>query len=294
MAAVVVGLSVLGGCATATQLCDEAAVLADGGALGRATETYARADRAGEGDCAAAGLAAAGSRYAAGYVDVALGRAAEDVQDVAGATLAYQAALAHDDGNLAAREGLARLGQPVPELRGPDPKPVVQAPGEPQTGLIVGVSVAATASACVLLALLGWALWWWFGRAARLKKALNDAERMDKVLADLAAAGDDLKQAQAKFEKAAAGAERARRAAENNRVDDLAGTRTQLLREFVAVRTGIEEAVQGLRNAADRRSAALRLHLDDLADYLGDRVGDPQPVRETFRRPGAARGGDVQ
>src|SRR5437763_1136571 len=76
--ALVGGLVAVGGCATATPLCDDGKAQAGAGALARATETYARASRAGEGECATAGLAAAGSSYADAFVNVDRGRAAED------------------------------------------------------------------------------------------------------------------------------------------------------------------------------------------------------------------------
>jgi hypothetical protein len=282
--ALVLGLVALGGCARATPLCDEAAAQADAGALDRATATYARASRLGEGECAAAGLAAAGGRYAAAFVDVDRGRAAEDARDPDTATAAYRTALATDDGNVAARDGLARLGQPAPEFREPDPRPAPAVPGEPRLVLVVAVTIAATAVGCVLLAGLGWALWRWrrpwftapavLGRAAPARPdRVPDPAPVEPVEPVAAAAPGPVDDPRAQL-------------------DALAATRDELLGAVGDVRTHLDRELRALSGEAERRLAALQVHLDDVADYLGDRIGDGAPTRERFGpagRTGAAR-----
>jgi hypothetical protein len=253
------GLTALGACARATPLCDDAATLAGAGALGRATETYARASRLGEGECATAGLAAAGSSYAAAFVDVDRGRVAEDARDVDTATAAYRTALAADDGNAAARDGLARLGQPAPEFREPDPDPPAAIPGEPRLELVVAVTIAATVVACGLLGLVGWVLW-------RRRPAGEPGVRPDRVLAPdppepvLAVPPVD----------------------GHAHLDALAATRDEVLGAVGDVREHLDRELRTLSGDAERQIAALQAHLDDVADYLGDRLGDRAPARERF------------
>jgi hypothetical protein len=279
--ALVVGVTALGGCATATPLCTEAAALADAGALGRATAAYARASRAGEGECATAGLAAAGSSYAAAFVDVDRGRAAEDARDAETATAAYRTALAADDGNVAARDGLARLGQPTPEFREPDPQPAPVVPGEPRLVLVVLVTIAATAVGCVLLALLGWVLWrrtpWFAGTLSGRPHLVPtpDPEPAEPVAA--VAPGPAVPDDQA-------------------HLDALAATRDELLGAVGDVRAHLDRELRVLSGDAERRLTALQVHLDDVADYLGDRLGESGPTRQRFvpapgpsSRTGAAR-----
>jgi hypothetical protein len=249
------GLLALGACARAAPLCDEAAGLAGSGALGRATETYARASRAGEGECATAGLAAAGASYADAFVNVDRGRAAEDARDAEGAAAAYRAALEMDDGNAAARDGLARLGLPAPQYREPDPQPAVAAPGEPSLELVVGVTIAATAAGCALLGLLGWALW---TRRRPTPAAVEPLPRPDQVPAPPPA---DEGRAQ---------------------LDALAATREELLGAVGEVRAHVEHELRTLSGESERRLAQLQVHLDDVADYLGDRLGAGPPARQRF------------
>jgi hypothetical protein len=267
--ALVGGLVVMAGCAQATPLCADGKAQAQAGALAQATETYARASRAGEGECATAGLAAAGSSYANAFVNVDRGRVAEDARDAEGATAAYRAALEMDDGNAAARDGLARLGQPAPEFREPDPQPPLPVPGEPSVALVVGVTIAATVVGCALAAGLGWGFW--FRR--RPRAATDPGPRPDRVPVaaepptppDPAPAEDGRAQLEA-----------------------LVATRDELLGAVGEVRTQLEREVRALSGESERRLAALQVHLDDVADYLGERLGEGAPVRQRFVRAGEA------
>ena len=173
-AAVVVTLALavvatLGGCAAATPLCDQGRSLSDAGRLAAATEKYAQAEQRGEGDCADAGLAAAGGRYKDAYVNVARGRSAEEGRDLEGAASAYRAALVFDTDNAAARDGLARLQQPVPEppltpQAEPTPQPTPQPTAEPRpaappaaaTDRGSWLGLATVGLLCAVLGLLAW------------------------------------------------------------------------------------------------------------------------------------------
>jgi hypothetical protein len=271
--ALLVGLLALAGCASATPLCTEGRAQATAGALAQATETYARASRAGEGECATAGLAAAGSSYADAFVNVDRGRAAEDARDAEGAAAAYRAALEMDDGNAAARDGLARLGQPTPQYREPDPQPPVVAVGEPSLGLVVGVTIAATVVVCALAAALGW----WF-----LLRRRPAAPAVRPHLVPDAAAPPAEPPVPADDGRA--------------QLEALVATRDQLLGAVGDVRTQLERELRAVSGESERRLAALQVHLDDVADYLGERLGERAPVRQRFvpageapARDGAAR-----
>jgi hypothetical protein len=275
--ALVGGLVAVGGCASATPLCADGKAQAQAGALARATETYARASRAGEGECATAGLAAAGSSYADAFVNVDRGRAAEDARDAEGATAAYRAALEMDDGNTAARDGLARLGQPAPEFREPDPQPPVPVPGEPDLGLVVGVTIAATLVGCAVAAGLGWGLWY-RRRPAPAAGAGAEAGARPHLVPDVppAAAAPD---------PAPADDGRAQ-------LEALVATRDEVLGAVGEVRTQLERELRALSDESERRLSALQVHLDDVADYLGERLGEGAPVRQRFVPAGEAPGGN--
>ena len=173
----------LTGCAAATPLCDQGRSLSDAGRLAAATERYARAEQQGEGDCADAGLSTAGGRYTDSYVNVARGRAAEEVRDREGAAAAYRAALVFDTDNAAAREGLARLQQPVPEPPPPEPQPAPQ-PAPPPTAEPApapetappdsGTSVLGLVTVVLLCAAVG--LLTWLVLAARRTTRRNRSE----------------------------------------------------------------------------------------------------------------------
>jgi hypothetical protein len=169
VAVLLAAAAALTGCAAATPLCDQGKSLSDAGRLAAATERYAQAEQQGEGDCADAGLSTAGGRYTDSYVNVARGRAAEDVRDREGAASAYRAALVFDADNAAAREGLARLQQPVPEPLPPEPQAAPQPAPEPtaapqperpaDTTPDGGTSVLGLATIALLCAAVGLLVW---------------------------------------------------------------------------------------------------------------------------------------
>ena len=112
-----VAAAALGGltaCGTSveTAQCDLASTALNAGQLATAAELYARAQQSGEGTCADTGLDAVGNRYASAFRESARGTALEVVADEAGARAAYQSALALDQNNQPAMNGLARLGTP--------------------------------------------------------------------------------------------------------------------------------------------------------------------------------------
>jgi hypothetical protein len=269
--ALVGGLVGVAGCASATPLCADGRAQAEAGALAQATETYARASRAGEGECATSGLAAAGASYAEAFVNVDRGRAAEDARDAEGATAAYRAALEMDDGNAAARDGLARLGQPAPEFREPDPQPPVPVPGEPSLALVVGVTIAATLVGCAVAAGLGWGLWY---------------RRRPAPAADAAAAVHLVPAAPA----APAAPDPAPADDGRAQLEALVATRDELLGAVGEVRAQFERELRALSGESERRLSALQVHLDDVADYLGERLGEGAPVRQRFVPAGEAPG----
>jgi hypothetical protein len=271
--ALVGGLVAVGGCASATPLCDDGKAQAGAGALARATETYARASRAGEGECAAAGLAAAGSSYADAFVNVDRGRAAEDSHDAEGAAAAYRAALEMDDGNAAARDGLARLGQPAPQFREPDPQPPVPVPGEPDLALVVGVTIAATVVACALAVALGWAFW-----LRRRPGGSSLRPHQVPVVAEPPTPPAPPDPAPAPLDDGRA------------QLEALVATRDELIGAVGEVRTHLERELRALSGDSERRLAALQVHLDDVAGYLGERLGEGAPVRQRFVPAGEPSG----
>lgn len=107
-------LATLAGCGTSgpTAQCDLASTALNQGQLATAAELYARAQRSGEGSCADTGLDSVANRYASAFREAARGTALEVAADNAGAQAAYQSALALDQGNQPAINGLTRLGVP--------------------------------------------------------------------------------------------------------------------------------------------------------------------------------------
>ncbi|MCF7553859.1 hypothetical protein [Pseudonocardia sp. WMMC193] len=107
-------LATLAGCGSSgpTAQCDLASTALNQGQLATAAELYARAQRSGEGSCADTGLDSVANRYASAFREAARGTALEVAADNAGAQAAYQSALALDQGNQPAINGLTRLGVP--------------------------------------------------------------------------------------------------------------------------------------------------------------------------------------
>ncbi|GAA4556684.1 hypothetical protein [Pseudonocardia xishanensis] len=100
------------GSSVETAQCDLASTALNAGQLATAAELYARAQQSGEGTCADTGLDAVGNRYASAFRESARGTALEVVADDEGARAAYQSALALDQNNQPAMNGLTRLGTP--------------------------------------------------------------------------------------------------------------------------------------------------------------------------------------
>jgi hypothetical protein len=254
---VVIAISFLAGCGRVTSLCSEAAELAAAGQLGPATAKYAMASQRGDGDCADSGLDASAGRYADAYANVARGQEAEAVGDVSAATAAYQAALAFDVGNPMARDGLARLQQPVPEPSVPEPvsapapgEPVEQA-GNPQTALLV----AATSLLLLVVGLLIWLL---------------KRDRTDEVLGAVAAVGTAYAEILA---------------AEQEHGRALRDAREALESSMQEAGANLGSALQIQDAAAARRTAALERQIDRLLDFVGSTRRDgAEPIRRRFVR----------
>jgi tetratricopeptide (TPR) repeat protein len=102
-------LTTTAGCTADTPLCDRAAGHLREARLVQAGETYAAAQRAGEGDCAQDGLAEVATRHGRAMTETSRGRAAEHAGDLDGARSAYEAALAVDQGNAESAAGVRRV-----------------------------------------------------------------------------------------------------------------------------------------------------------------------------------------
>lgn len=273
----------LSACAAATPLCDDAAALTEAARLGAAAEKYAEAGQRGEGECAETGLSASATRYVDAYVNVARGRSAETNRDVEAATAAYQAALTFDMDNAAARDGLARLGRPIPELRQtPAVSAPAAAPAAPST-LLVALAISAVT---LLVVVLGLVLW------------TERRRRRDLATAGEAAAVAQMTEREQTREQArralgevqqAIGALAAdlRGSAEEFRT----GLRASVERDAVAAtaRADIDHTATRLdrtTNEVALRCASLERQLDEVIDYLGDVMRDQaRPVHDRFARP---------
>lgn len=265
------------GCATSTPMCDQAASLINTGALDQATAAYAQAAHNGEGSCAGAGLDAAAKRYTDSYADVALGRSAEGAGKTADAIAAYQSALALDNANPAAKDALARLGKPAPQLLAPTPQPSHEVPGEPNISLIVFVTAAATAAICLLIGFAGWAVWWGRRGALRQKQRLEEAavrEKLNLARGRLDAALTEFADARKAFD--------ARQQAVSGEIKVLKETRVKMLDKLDDISEAVDERVSTFGFEAAARTEDLHLLVEDLARYVGDRVGAAYPVRERF------------
>jgi hypothetical protein len=302
-AAVVVTLALaaaatLGGCAAATPLCDQGKSLSDTGRLAAATEKYAQAEQRGEGDCADAGLAAAGGRYKDAYVNVARGRSAEEGRDLEGAASAYRAALVFDTDNAAARDGLARLQQPVPEppptpQAEPTPQPTPQPTPEPQPAAPAPPAAAADhgswlglATVGLLCAVLGLLAWLVLTARRTARRNRDDAaaarteigNTREQIPAIRGTLTDLRSLVLEEFERT------------KNRLDELD---EQVRRGPVAVKDEVLAAVDAAsrREQADAAAAVTRFtaldeRLAELLDVLDDLGRDgTDPTHERFARP---------
>jgi hypothetical protein len=277
----IVGLSA---CAKVTPLCDEAGSLVAAGQLSRGTEQYALARQQGEGDCAEAGLSAAGSRYVDAHVAVERGRSAEDTRDVEAATTAYRDAVTLDADNVAAREALARLKQPVPVLRAPVPAPPTPPAAQPQAGLVMALAIAAVGLLCVVAGLLAWAVWRWRRQSAtRQRDAAAARERLDEVLGEVQVVKTQLATARVELTRATAAGEALQRDLDQHRkaIGDV-------LDAVTSARTDLGQVRDDVATSADRRATELEQHLDDVIDFLTDLVSDDgQPAHDRFVHPGS-------
>jgi hypothetical protein len=131
-------LATLAGCGVGgtTAQCDLASTALTQGQLATAAELYARAQQSGEGSCADTGLDSVANRYASAFREAARGTALEVAADDAGAQAAYQSALALDQGNQPAMNGLTRLGVPQEQRITSLPLPAV--PPYPQATVWTG------------------------------------------------------------------------------------------------------------------------------------------------------------
>lgn len=271
-------------CAVVTPLCDEGESLVGAGRLSRGAEAYALARQRGEGDCAETGLSTVGDRYGDVYVNIARGRAAEDGQDVEAATAAYRAALTFDVDNPAATEALARLQQPVPQLR--EPEPVAPTPvGEPLSPLIVVLVVVAVALLGVMVGLLAWIAWRWRGQSvARQREDEEARERLAEVRGEMHAVEDRLLTALTKLDetvKEGALVVDGRLAHHRKAVGDV-------LEAVASVRQELERVRDDVNVSADRRAAELEQHLDDVVDVITDVVGEGgEQTHDRFVHPGS-------
>jgi hypothetical protein len=268
----------LSGCGVATPLCDEAATLADSGQLSQATEKYAEASQHGEGECADKGLSAAAARYTDAYVNIARGRKAEDAHDLNAATAAYRAALAFDADNAAARDGLARLNQPVPIFRAPSQPPVATVPpAAPADFLGRAFSIAATALFCTILILLAWLMRQW------RREPLATAHQ---VLTAVDVARSDLDTAAAKRSDAL------HRDLQNEHREDLAEAQRRLLDAISTVQSDLARARIEIEKSAEKRWESLQHHLDQIIDFVGDtRRVEGKEIAYRFTRPESSEGG---
>lgn len=151
-------LATLAGCGSSgpTAQCDLASTALTQGQLATAAELYARAQRSGEGSCADGGLDSVANRYASAFREAARGTALEVAADDAGAQAAYQSALALDQGNQPAINGLTRLG--VPQEQRITSLPLPATPPYPQatawTGWPIVLPTFVLALAALAFALL--------------------------------------------------------------------------------------------------------------------------------------------
>ena len=271
----------LSGCGVATPLCDEAAALADSGQLSQAAEKYAEASQHGEGDCADKGLSAAAARYTDAYVNIARGRKAEDAHDLNAATAAYQAALAFDADNAAARDGLTRLNQPVPIFRASRQPPAATVPpAAPADFLGRAFSIAATVLLCTILILLAWLMRQW------RREPLATAHQ---VLMAVDAAQSDLDTSAAKRSDAL------HRDLQNENRKGLTEAQTRLLDAIKTVQSDLARArveIEKSEKSAEQRWESLRYHLDQIIDFVGDmRRTEGQEITYRFARPESSEGG---
>jgi tetratricopeptide (TPR) repeat protein len=102
------GLCWLSGC-TGHRLCDQADDYLHDGRLAEASDSFARAEKADEGSCAAEGLKKVSQLRAQALTDVARGHVAEEAGDRESARSAYQTALDIDRGNGDALAGIGRV-----------------------------------------------------------------------------------------------------------------------------------------------------------------------------------------
>lgn len=270
----------LSGCGVATPLCDEAATLADSAQLSQATEKYAEASQHGEGDCADKGLSAAATRYTDAYVNIARGRKAEDAHDLNAATAAYRAALAFDADNAAARDGLARLNQPVPIFQPPSRPPVATAPPAAPADFIGRTfSIAATVLLCTILILLAWLIRQW--RRGPLATAYQVLPAIDATQAHLDTA-------------AAKCSDALHRHLQNEHREDLTEAQTRLLDAIRTVHSDLTRArgeIEKTEKSAAQRWESLQYHLDQIVDFVGDtRRAEGQEIIYRFVRPASSEG----
>jgi hypothetical protein len=270
-------------CAKATPLCDEGASLVAAGQLSPGTEKYALARQQGEGDCAEAGLSAAGARYVDASVAVVRGRSAEDMRDVEAATAAYRDAVTLDVDNVAAREALGRLKQPLPVLHQPVPVPPTPT-AEPRVGLVMALAIAAVGLLCVVVGVFAWAIWRWRGQSAAQQRDADAAarERLDEILDEMRAVEAQLATARAELTRSLTASEALKR--------DLGQYRKavgDVLDAVTGARTDLKQVRDDVATSADRRATELERHLDDVVDFLTDLVSDDgQPAHDRFVHPG--------